>query len=141
MKMKAKLICSAILAAMASFGAFANPTENCIDSLAADARLRVLSDKVALARSTQASTVRTADRVANGQERAAVAVWLEKRNQCFDAGNAYRRGMSSPQEIAFVRSVFVFQQRLVADLQGGRVTYAEFNQRRLELVAAAGQEI
>ena len=139
--MKAKLICSGILALAASFGALANPTENCIDSLAADAGLRVLSDKVALARSTQAFAVRVADRVANEQERAAVALWLEMRNQCFDAGAAYRRSVSTPQEIAFLRSLFVFQQRLVADLQAGRVTYAEFSQRRGELLEAAGQEI
>ena len=54
---------------------------------------------------------------------------MEKRNQCFDAGAAKRRALSKPQEIAFLRSVFVFQQRLVADLQQGRLTYAEFNQR------------
>jgi hypothetical protein len=141
MKMKAKLICTGVLALAASFGALANPTERCIDSLAADARLRVLSDKVALARSTQPFAMRVADRVANEQERAVVAVWLEKRNQCFDAGAAYRRTVSNPQEVAFLRSVFVFQQRLVADLQAGRLTYAEFNQRRGELVEAAGQEI
>jgi hypothetical protein len=35
----------------------------------------------------------------------------------------------------------VFQQRLVAELQQGRLTYAEFNQRRAELAQAAGTEI
>ena len=140
--MKTKLICSGILALATSFGALAQATTaNCIDSLATDGRLQVIADKVALAHSNQAGSVRTLDRVANEQERAAVAVWLGRRQECFEAGTKSRRAVSAPQEIAFVRSVFVFQQRLVAELQSGRVTYAEFNKRRLELVEAAGQEI
>ena len=85
--------------------------------------------------------VRVAERAPTEQERAAVAMWMEKRNQCFDAGAAKRRAVSQPQEIAFLRSLFVFQQRLVAELQQGRLTYAEFNQRRAELAEAAGTEI
>jgi len=124
-----------------SFGAHAQTTASCIDSLAKDGSLKVLADKVALAHSKQAASVRPLDRVANEQERAVVAVWLGKRQECFEAGAQQRRAISKPQEIAFVRSVFVFQQRLVAELQDGRVTYTEFNKRRLELVEAAGQEI
>jgi len=139
--MKTTSICTAILALAASFGAAANPTETCFDSLAKDPSLQTLADKVALGRSSQASLVRVADRAPTAAERAAVAAWMEKRNQCFDAGAAKRRAVSTPQEVAFLRSVFVFQQRLVADLQQGRVTYTEFNQRRAELVEAAGAEI
>jgi len=139
--MKAKSICTGVLALAASFGAAANPTEACITALAKDPGLQVLADKVALARSSQVSLVRVADRAPTEPERAAVAVWMEKRNHCFDAGAAKRRALSKPQEIAFLRSVFVFQQRLVADLQQGRLTYAEFNQRRAELAQAAGTDI
>ena len=140
--MKAQLICSGVLAVAASFGALAQDrTANCIDSLAADGRLQVIADKVALAHSNQTSSMRALERVANEQERAAVALWLGKRQECFDAGSQKRRAVSTPQEIAFLRSVFVFQQRLVADLQDGRLTYAEFNQRRGELLQAAGKEI
>ncbi|HEV7477857.1 MAG TPA: hypothetical protein VGO02_08995, partial [Burkholderiales bacterium] len=127
---------------MASFGSLAqDKTASCIDSLAADSRLQVIADKVALARSGQASPMRALDRVANDQERAAVAVWFGRRQECFEAGSRKRRALSTPQEIAFLRSVFVFQQRLVGDLQDGRLTYAEFNQRRGELLQAAGKEI
>jgi hypothetical protein len=139
-QVKAKLI-TGILALAPGLGVAANPTEDCIDALASEPRLRVLADKVALARSTQARLVRVSDRVATQQERAALAVWQEKRQHCFEAGIQQRRAEMKPREIAFLRSVFVFQQRLVADLQGGRVTYAEFNNRRAELVQAAGQEI
>lgn len=139
--MKAKLICAGILALAAGNAVAANPTENCIDLLASEPRLQVLADKVALARSTQASLVRVSERIATEQERAALALWLEKRQQCFEAGDAQRRARLVPQEIAFLRSVFVFQQRLVADLQGGRLTYAEFNRRRAELAEVAKQEI
>ena len=117
------------------------PTGSCIDSLAGDASLKVIADKVALAHSNQAASVRTIERVANEQERAALAIWLDKRQACFDAGAKYRRAAFKPEAIAFARSAFVFHQRLVAELQSGRVTYAEFNKRRLELVEAAGQEI
>ncbi len=139
--MQAHAICTAILALAASFAAAANPTEACIGSLAKDPNLQVLADKVALARSGQAALVRIAERAPSEQERAAVALWMEKRSQCFDAGAAKRRAVSKPQEIAFLRSVFVFQQRLAAELQQGRLTYAEFNQRRAELAQAAGTEI
>jgi hypothetical protein len=139
--MNAKMICTGILALAASSSAFAGPTETCIGALARDPQLQALAGKVALARSSQAALVRVADRVANGEERAVAALWLEKRQQCFEAGARQRRARSSPQEIAFLRSVFVFEQRLVAELQGGLVTYSEFNQRRLELAQAAGEEI
>jgi hypothetical protein len=139
--MNAKLICTAILALAPAFAAAEpSPTESCIDSLASEPRLQVLADKVALARSTQGRLVRAADRSPSQMERAAIAVWMEKRNACFDAGAEQRAQMTAPER-AFQRSVFVFQQRLVADLQGGRLTYAEFNRRRAELAEAAGQEI
>jgi hypothetical protein len=140
--MKANAFCIGVLALAASLGAAAaTPTETCIDALAKDPSLQVLADKVALARSGQAARVRIADRAPTEPERAALAAWMEKRSQCFDAGAAKRRVLSKPQEIAFLRSVFVFQQRLVADLQQGRLTYAEFNHRRAELAQAAGTEI
>jgi hypothetical protein len=139
--MKTKLICAATLALAASFGAFANPTASCLESLGADPQLKLIADKVALARSTQASPVHAVNRVATPEERLAVATWQDRRQQCFAAGSEYRSKVATPQEAAFVRSVFVFQQRLVADLQSGRVTYSEFKRRRLELIEAAGQEI
>jgi hypothetical protein len=135
-------ICGGILALAMSFGAQAQQaTANCMDSLSKDGSLKAIADKVALAHSNQAASVRAPDRVANEQERAAVALWLGKRQECFEAGVPQRRASSKPQEVAFARSVFVFQQRLVAELQDGRITYTEFNQRRRELVEAAGQEI
>jgi len=140
-QVKAKLISTAILALTIGNAVAANPTENCIDLLASEPRLQVLADKVALARSTQASLVRVSDRTATEQERAALTLWLEKRNQCYEAGDKQRRTEMKAPEIAFVRSVFVLQQRLVADLQGGRLTYAEFNRRRAELAEVAKQEI
>jgi len=138
-----KQICIATLALAASCGALAaeDPTRACIGALAAEPRLALLADKVVLAHGKQGAATRAVDRVATEQERAAVAIWMGKRNECFDAGVEHRRTSSKPQERAFVRSVFVFQQRLVADLQAGRLTYAEFNRRRGELAASAGQEI
>ena len=131
--MKAKLICTAILALAPGFAAAeSNPTESCIDALANEPRLQVLADKLALSRSSQVRLARVAERI---------AVWMDKRNGCLEAGVAQRRAEMKAPEIAFVRSVFVFQQRLVAELQQGRLTYVEFNERRAELAQAAGTEI
>jgi hypothetical protein len=142
MGVKTKLICTAILVlAAASFNAAANPTSDCIDRLASEPSLQVLADKVALARSTQARLIKVANRAASERERPVIAAWQGKRQQCFEAGIAQRRAEMKAQEIAFLRSVFTFQQRLVAELHDGRLTYAEFNSRRLELVQAAGEEI
>src|SRR5262245_29547685 len=111
--MKAKQLILSAAMALAAGGAAAkgDPTTACINSLAADPGLKVLADKVALARSAQGALIRVADRAANESERAALAVWLEKRNACFEAGVAHRKAGAKPQELAFVRSVFVFQQR------------------------------
>jgi len=139
--MKSQLICSAVLALAASFGASANPTEKCIGALAAEPSLQPLAGKVALGRTGEVIALRVSERTASEQERAVVTVWLQKRNECFDLGASYRRTSVTAQEIAFLRSVFVFEQRLLAGLQGGRLTYAEFNRQRLELAQAAGQQI
>ena len=137
--MKAKLICTAIFAATASFGAAAQTTAGCVAELAFEPRLTIIADKVDVVRANRG--VQAPDRVATTEEKDALRLWAHLRQECFEFGAKQRRASSKPQEIAFLRSVFVFQQRLVADLQAGRVTYAEFKQRRGELVEAAGQEI
>lgn len=139
--MKLKLICGAVLAVSATFAAAAQetPTVGCIKSLAAEARLKPIADKVDLVRA--APNAKAPQRLATAEERAAVAVWSEMRQGCFEQGASYRRATSKPQEIAFQRSVFVFQQRLLADLQQGKVTYAEFSKRRAELDEAAGEQL
>jgi len=143
MKAKATVICTAILGLAASFGAAAqDPTARCINGLSAEPRLQTIADKVALGHDDRVFAMRVAaDRSPSDRERAALAVWLDLRNECFSAGEKYRRSVSKPQERAFVRSVFVFQQRLVADLRAGRLTYTEYNRRRQELAESAGQEI
>ena len=139
--MKAKLFFTAALA-LASFAALAqDPTARCMESLSAEPRLSPIADKVALVRSSQPFVQRVSERTASPEERAALAVWMNLRAKCYDAGADFRRALSTPQEIAYVRSVFVFQQRLVAELQQGKLTYTEYSRRRAELVEAAGQEI
>lgn len=139
--MKAKLFCTAVLA-LASFAALAqDPTARCMEKLSAEPRLSPIADKVALVRSSQPFVQRVSDATASAEERAALAVWMNLRAKCYDAGADYRRALATPQEIAYVRSVFVFQQILVAELQAGRIGYAEYNRRRAELAQSAGQEI
>lgn len=139
--LNSKVICTAILA-LASFAALAHdPTARCMEGLSAEPRLSPIADKVALVRSSQPFVQRVSERTANAEERAAIAVWMSLRAKCYDAGAGHRRALSTPQEIAYVRSVFVFQQMLAAELQSGRIGYAEYNRRRAELVQSAGQEI
>jgi len=138
--MKTNLICTGVFALAASFGAAAQDTatQGCIQELAFEPRLTVIAGKVDVVHAVAAP--QAPDRLATPEERAAVGLWLHLRQQCFQFGAAQRHATAKAQEIAFVRSVFVFEQRLVAELQNGRVTYAEFTKRRLELAEAAGQE-
>src|SRR5262245_34350815 len=131
--MKTKLICGAVLALSATFAAAAQdtPTSGCIEELAYEPRLKPIADKVDLVRAN--SQLKSPQRVASADEKAALVLWAEMRQGCFDYGTAYRRTHSSPQDAALVRSVFVFQQRLVVELQQGSLTYAEFSKRRAEL--------
>jgi hypothetical protein len=139
--MKAKLICTAVLA-LASFSAAAqDPTSRCIAGLASEPRLQAIADKVALGQAGQPRLIRVAESTPAADERTALALWLNMRNECFDAGDQYRRSVSKAQDAAYLRSVFAFQQRLVAELRDGRLTYAEYQRRRAELTQATGQEI
>jgi len=139
--MKTKLLCTAILVLAASSQALAQETltAGCINELAFEPRLAVISDKVNLTGAEQG--VRSADRVATAQERAAVALWAHLRQQCFEFGDAQRRASAKPQQVAVTKSVFGFQQRLLVSLEQGRLTFAEFNRERLDLASATGQEI
>jgi hypothetical protein len=129
--MKAKLICGAILAMAAGFAQAQDATGGCLAGLVAEPRLAAIAGKLDVANAPQ--------RVATEDERVIVALWAQLRRQCFESTTAQRRAESSVQEAAFQRSLFGFQQRLVVELQDGRLTYAEFNRRRAELSAAAGR--
>jgi hypothetical protein len=136
-----KLICGAVLAMIATFAAAAQdtPTASCMKQLAFEARLKPIADKVDLVQHN--GNIWAPDRLATSEERAIVAVWADMRKGCFEYGDAHRRSISKPAEVAFQRSLFTFQQRLVVDLQLGKITYAEFSQRRAELLVAAGEEL
>src|SRR5262245_53041440 len=135
--MKTKLICTGIVAMAASFGAAAqetsrnvtDPTASCIGALAGEPRLKLIADKVA-----PGQGIRVPERAVTAEERAAVATLVSMRKGCFDAGTPYRRVVSTPQEFTVTHNAFAYQQGLLTDLQEGRITYAEFNRRRLKLV-------
>ena len=114
-------------------GTLVDPTYACVEKLTRDWRLAAIADKVALAHGASLKTVRGLDRAANAEERAAVALWLERREQCFAAGGYYRFTALTPQEHLAVYQSFEFQQRLLVNLEQGRMSYAQFNRRRLEL--------
>lgn len=145
--MKTKqLICTAILAMVASFGAFAqdaaedmnDPTVRCNDSLATDARFSIIADKMILG---HAGTPRRAvHRTANGHERIAIGQWMAERKACFEAGVEFRRAHLKSEEAAYARSAFVFQQIAIAGVLKGQSTFAAFNQQSLKLAVAATRD-
>jgi len=119
--------------AQEAVGTPADPTYACLERMARESRLAVIADKVALGHGPSIKTVRGMDRAANAEERAAVALWLDRREQCFAAGGYYRFTYLTPQEHLAVYQSFEFQQRLLVNLEQGRMSYAQFNRRRLEL--------
>lgn len=135
--MKSKLLCTGILAMAASFGAVAqetdrnvtDPTASCIGALAGEPGLKLIAGKV--------QGYDAPARSASAQERAAVATLASMRKDCYDAGTRYRKVVSTPQELSFAQDAFAYQQGLLADLQEGRITFAQYNQRRLKMVAVA----
>jgi len=147
--MKAKLICTGILALAASFGAAAqetsrnvtDPTASCIVNLAGEPRLKLIADKVALGRGINIPA-RFLERAPNADERSALAIWLEMRQDCFNEGAKYRHVVSTPGEIELARDAFDYQQQMVAELKAGRMTYVQFNNRRMKLANfAAGHDL
>jgi len=114
-------------------GTLVDPTYGCLEKMARESRLALIADKVALGHGASLKTVRGLDRPANAEERAAVALWLERREQCFAAGGYYRFTALTPQEHLAVYQSFEFQQRLLVNLEQGRMNYVQFNRRRLEL--------
>lgn len=135
--MKVKLVCTGILAIAASFGTMAqetgynvtDPTASCIDALAGQPGLKLIADKV--------QGFNAPARIATTQERAAVASLVTMRKSCFDQGSRYRQAVSTPQEFDFARNAFAYQQSLLSDLQEGRITFAQYSQRRLKMVAVS----
>jgi hypothetical protein len=145
--MKTKqLICTGILAMVASFSAFAqdaaedmnDPTVRCNDSLATEARFSVIADKMILGYA--GAPRRAVHRTATAQERGAIGQWIEARKSCFEAGVQFRRSHLKSEEAAYARSAFVFQQMAVIRLMEGKTSYADFNQQSLKLAVAATQE-
>lgn len=110
-----------------------DPTYACLERMARESRLALIADKVALAHGPGLKTIRGLDRPASTEERAAVAHWLDRREQCFASGEYYRFTFLTPQEHLAVYQSFEFQQRLLANLEQGRMNYVQFNRRRLEL--------
>ena len=133
-----KTIAIGIVMLAASFSALAqhgpvDRTYGCLERTAHDPRLAIIADKVALAHGPGLKAAPALDRSVGAEERAAVALWLELRERCFAAGGHYRYTVLTPHEHIAVQGAFEFQQRLLANLAQGGITYAQFNRRRLEL--------
>jgi hypothetical protein len=116
----------------------AYPTNQCTDRLAQDHRLAAIADKVALSHTADTTVVMLAldDQVA-APEHAALKLWSKLRQACFDLGDAFRRTAVVPERAALAVRLFDLQQSLIDELDAGRVTYAEFNLRRVELYLVA----
>ena len=143
--MKTNLICTAIFATAASFGAFAQdaaedlngPSVVCSGALAGDPRLGVLADKVDVAPIPFARMARSPERVATAGERKVIALWVERRDECFSRGAEYRLKTLSPEERVDADSLFGAQRAISVQLLQGRLTYAQYNRYRFDLFQGA----
>ena len=143
-----KKMLAAVLATAASFGAFAQdaaedvngPTLFCTAVLAGDTRLAVIADKVDVAPIPFARMERAPDRLANAGERKAIALWMQRRDECFVAGAEYRLKTLLPEEQSYADSLFAVQRGLSVRLLQGRLTYAQYNRERFDLFEGAKYE-
>jgi hypothetical protein len=143
-----KKMLAAVLVTAASFGAFAQDaaedlngaTVVCAGALAGDPRLAVIADKVDVAPIPFAHMERTPNRVATAGERKVIALWIERRDECFTAGAQYRVKTLLPEEQSYADSVFAVQRGLSLRLLQGRLTYAQYNRERFELFESAQYE-
>jgi len=133
--------CLAAVAVVISAQALADesyPTNECISSLGEDVRLTIIADKVALARSDQTGTEMLGlDRQATDRERQALQLWSKLRQFCFDLGAEFRAGLANQEQAALAGRLFDLHQALLGELREGRISYAEFNGRRVELYLIA----
>ena len=146
--MKTKQICIGIAALVTSFGAFAQdaaedlngPTVVCVGQLAGEPRLFPIVDKIDVAPMPFAAMPRTPERTATASERKAIALWMERRDECFTAGTQYRVKTLLPEEQSYAASLYNVQRGLAVELLKGKMTYAEYNQTRFDLFKAAQYE-
>jgi len=133
--------CLAAVAVAISAQALADesyPTNDCINSLNQDGRLAVIADKVALTRSDEtAPEMLGLDRQPADNERQALQLWSKLRQFCFDLGAEFRAGLANQEQAALAGRLFDLHQGLLGDLREGRISYAEFNGRRVELYLIA----
>ena len=116
---------------LAFAGGDAYPTAECFDRLAGDTRLKHLDGKVAAGRDDDVARA-SLKRVATPDERATLGLWSRLRQECHALGAAHRVA-AHPGFPALADVQFARQQALIGELRDGRVGYAEFNARRLEL--------
>ena len=116
----------------------AYPTNECIDSLGFELRLMPIADKVALSRSDQtAGEMLELDRAAQPAEQHALELWSKLRQACFDLGAEFRKGLPNAEQAALAGRLFTLHQNMIGELREGRITYAEFNHRRIETYGIA----
>jgi len=131
--MKTIRIAALVIAAAGAVNGFAqDATSDCMKGVARDVRLAAIADKVGLEYTGEATSP-ALERIASGEERAALAVWHGLRRECFVVGQQQRRKMLDAQTRSAVESAFLFQQVLLSRLQQGELTYDEFSRRHADV--------
>ena len=132
----AAMVVALSVQANAEEGAY--PTNACIDSLGFELRLMPIADKVALGRSDQtAGDMLELDRAAQPAEQQALELWSRLRQACFDIGAEFRKGLPNAEQAALAGRLFTLHQTMIGELREGRMTFAEFNRRRVETYGIA----
>jgi hypothetical protein len=125
-------VLSLALSQLAFAGGDPYPTAACMSDLAQDARLQPLLGKVALGDDMPGLV----DGRPTAEERAALRLWSDLRQECFTAGSAHRAAAHIDLPASADR-FFAMQQALLGELREGRIGFTEFNARSAELTDGA----
>lgn len=126
-----------------------DPSIACFGAISSNPAIEPLQGKVVL----QLGSHPDLSMLANGHrptksEKEAIAAWVNEGERCFDLGRTYRASAYAPVIAALIDESMHTLEALVSKLYAGKLTYAEFNERRQqnddafrERIAAAQQTI
>ena len=130
---------ASLLAAVALWGAAAhaqpkgNPAMPCFRALATDPRFAAIKDKVALGGDLdEMHRMTKGTERASAQEAPVIAAWKDARADCHRLEKGYFATRDSGIQ-ALAEEYFAALQAQIAELQAAKISYGEFDSRRLEL--------
>jgi hypothetical protein len=105
------------------------------EALYADARLDPIRGKVALNNSVKQTTfaMRTDTKTVSPGEKPLIALWADKREQCFRVYDPALEPLAAPQVVVVWHAMWGATDAAIAELYLGRITYGDFAVKRLAI--------